>query len=217
MLKIFQKILQRKSPCRALQEIECENFDLHGKCLEIGNDQINKKSFFNFFQMNDVNPYFSDTYNFKEKNYIKFDLEKKNNLKFNFENILIFNVLEHVFDIDNAIIELKELLDNEGKIYISTPFIYRYHEAPNDYNRYTLNYFEKISKKHNLEVVYKNTLGTGPFFAAYSIVHGLINKIYPLNIVFVAMTIFLDWITKLISKDIKNVYPISIFIVLKKK
>jgi SAM-dependent methyltransferase len=178
---------------------------------------LNKKSFFNFFKNNDTNFFFGDTYDSKEKNYLKLDLEKKNDLKFNFKNILIFNVLEHVFDIDNAILELKEILDNEGKIYISTPFIYRYHQAPSDYNRYTLDYFEKISEKHDLEVVYKNALGTGPFFAAYSIVHGLINKLYPLNIIFAGMAFFFDWIIKLVSKDIKNIYPISIFIVLKKK
>ena len=217
MIKILQKIMKKKSPCRSLQEIECRNFNLYGKCLEIGNDQLNKKSFFNFFKSSDTDLFFGDTHDLKEKNYLKLDLEKKNHLKTNFKNILIFNVLEHVFDIDNAISELKEILDNGGKIYISTPFIYRYHEAPSDYNRYTLDYFEKISKKHDLEVVHKNALGTGPFFAAYSIVHGLINKLYPLNIIFAGISIFLDQIVKLISKNIKNIYPIAIFIVLKKK
>jgi SAM-dependent methyltransferase len=216
ILNILQKILQKKSPCRSLQEIECKNFSISGKCLEIGNNELNKKSFFKFIKNENKDLFFADTHDIKDNDYFKIDLEKTNNLNESFDNILIFNVLEHVYDIDNAFIETKKLLKNGGKIFISTPFIYRYHKAPKDYNRFTIDYFEKISKKNNLEIVYKNTLGTGPFLTSYSITHSLLNKLYPLNLFFAFFAISMDYIVNFFSKDLKNIYPISIFIVLKK-
>ena len=58
MIKILQKIFQKKSPCRSLQEIECENFVISGKSYEIGNNELNKKSFFEFFKKKTIQ-YFS--------------------------------------------------------------------------------------------------------------------------------------------------------------
>ena len=79
-------------------------------------------------------------------------------MKNNFENILIFNVLEHVYNVENAMKEIKQIIKDDGKIFISTPFIYRYHGAPKDYSRYTLEYFEKISEQHGLEITFTKIL-----------------------------------------------------------
>tara|TARA_B100001063_G_C16742046_1_gene545344 strand:- start:630 stop:1286 length:657 start_codon:yes stop_codon:yes gene_type:complete len=218
MIKLINKILKRKSICRSLQEIECEKFFLENRSLEIGNNNLNKKSFFNFFKKkNNLQVFFGDTYNFKSKNYFKLDLEKKNSIKKKFENILIFNVLEHVYDVDNAINELKKILNKKGKIYISTPFLYQYHAAPKDYNRYTLDYFQNLSKKHGLKIHYQSTLGTGPFLASYCMLHGLLKKFYPLNIIFVIFSILIDNLAKIFSGNLNKNYTISFFVILKKK
>ena len=217
MIKLIKKVLCKKSICRSFQEIECEKFLLESKSLEIGNSDLNKKSFFNFFKKNNnLKTFFCDTYNFRNKDYFKFDLEKKNSINKKFKNILIFNVLEHVYDVDNAVYELKKILKNKGKIYISTPFLYQYHEAPKDYSRYTLDYFQKLSKKHGLKIHYQSSLGTGPFLASYCMLHGLLKKLYPLNVIFVIFSIFVDRFIKIFSGKLEKNYSISFFIILKK-
>ena len=82
-------------------------------------------------------------------------MEKKNNFKKKFDNIIIFNVLEHIYNEKNALRELNKILKKNGKIYISTPFLYRYHEAPEDYKRYTITYFEKVLKEKKFKSIIK--------------------------------------------------------------
>lgn len=54
-----------------------------------------------------------------------------------FDLILLMDVLEHLPDPDVVITELRRLLRPGGRMIVSTPFIYREHEAPHDYVRYT--------------------------------------------------------------------------------
>ena len=217
MLDIIFGILKKNSPCRTLQKIEAKKFKLYGNSLEIGNIEFNNKSFFNDFKLNKKNKiFFSDIIKIKRKNYFIFDLEKKNNLKKKFDNIIIFNVLEHVYEIDNAFKELKKLLNPKGKIYISTPFLYRYHTAPKDYYRFTLDFYEKIAKKHKIKIIYKKSLGTGPFFGSYSVMHNILNFVFPLNILIAILLISFDKIINIFSKNLKYIYPICNFIVFRK-
>ena len=217
MLKIIKNLFLRNSPCRTLQKIESEKFTLSGDCLEIGSLNLNKKSFFNDFSYKQAKFFFCDLKKIKQKNYFSLNLEKKNFIKKKFDNIIIFNVLEHVFDIDNAFSELKKLLKPNGKLYISTPFLYRYHEAPKDYYRFTPDFYEEIVKKKKFKIIYKKNLSTGPFFCSYSILHNILSFLFPINILYVICMIFLDKILRLFSKKLVDIYPICNLIVLRKK
>ena len=218
MIDILSLIIKHNSPCRALQIIESKNFELGGDCLEVGNFDLNKKSFFNFFKLkNKNNFYFADIKKkLKKKNYYFFNLEKKNNLNKKFENVIIFNVLEHVYDVENGIKEVKKIMKSNGRMIISTPFIYRYHHAPSDFNRPTLDFYIKIAKKCNLKIIFKKNLGTGPFLASYSLIHNLLKKIYPINLLVLIVSIIFDTLLNLLSKKIKNYYPICNFVIFKK-
>ena len=152
----------------------------------------------------------------KKKKLFNIFLKKKNNLKKKFNNIIIFNVLEHVYEIDNAFTELKKILKPKGKIYISTPFLYRYHSAPKDYYRFTLDFYEKIAKKQKIKIIYKKSLGTGPFFSSYSVMHNILNFVFPLNILIAIFLISFDNIINIFSKNLKHIYPICNFIVFRK-
>jgi SAM-dependent methyltransferase len=58
--------------------------------------------------------------------------------------ILLMDVLEHVDEPGPLLIELSRLLSSEGRLVISLPFIYREHETPSDFYRYTLFGAEKL-------------------------------------------------------------------------
>ena len=54
-----------------------------------------------------------------------------------FDAICLFDVLEHVED-DLALLgELRRILKDGGLLLLSVPFMYRFHEIPHDYRRYT--------------------------------------------------------------------------------
>lgn len=54
-----------------------------------------------------------------------------------FDCILLLDVLEHIDDPRFTFSEMRRLLKPGGSVYLSVPFIYREHETPNDYVRYT--------------------------------------------------------------------------------
>jgi SAM-dependent methyltransferase len=54
-----------------------------------------------------------------------------------FDAICLFDVLEHVEDDLALLNELRRILKNDGLLLLSVPFMYRFHEIPHDYRRYT--------------------------------------------------------------------------------
>jgi SAM-dependent methyltransferase len=54
-----------------------------------------------------------------------------------FDGIVCFEVLEHVFNVDEILLELYRVTKPAGKILISVPFVFREHEKPFDFARYT--------------------------------------------------------------------------------
>ena len=122
-----------------------------------------------------------------------------------------------MYETNNAISEIKKLLKPNGKIYISTPFLYRYHHAPSDYYRFTLDFYSRFASKNKLKIIYMKNLGTGPFFSSYSVVHNVLTFLFPLNIIFASLMLLIDKILNFFSKNLKNIYPICNFVVLKKK
>ncbi len=54
-----------------------------------------------------------------------------------YDVIFIFDVLEHIEDDRFFILECNRILKKGGLIVSNTPFMYRFHEEPYDYRRYT--------------------------------------------------------------------------------
>ena len=86
-----------------------------------------------------------------------------------YQNLVIFNVLEHLISPTKSLKELNRILKKGGLLIGSTPFLYQVHGAPNDYLRFTTNYLIYEFKKKNFKAIYVKELGYGPFLAAFSI------------------------------------------------
>ena len=55
-----------------------------------------------------------------------------------FDTVLLLDVLEHIPDSDFVFGEIKRVLAANGRLFISVPFLYREHETPFDFARYTV-------------------------------------------------------------------------------
>lgn len=66
-----------------------------------------------------------------------------------FDLVLLLDVLEHVPDPVFVLKEIIRLMVPEGKLIISLPFIYREHETPGDYWRYTFYGIQKLVEDQN--------------------------------------------------------------------
>ena len=206
------------SVCKIYQVLELKKQKIQEEVIEFGSNNY-EESLIKFNKKKTKKIYFSNFFKNKDKNknYISLDLENKNKEKKKFKSVVAFNVLEHIYDDTNAINEFKKILKKGGKLYISTPFLYRFHEAPKDYKRYTLEYFEKNLKRNNFKIKKKLSLGTGPFLASYSLIFDYLNKIplisYPIIILCYIFDIFLMSFHK---NKTNKFYPICIVIVAEK-
>ena len=100
-MNYFNLIFSNNSILRNLQLQEFNNFSLSGKCLEFGaNNKISR----NFLKQrsNNYKTFYSNIEK-KNKKFLVLDLEKKINHKKKYDNVIIFNVLEHIANIDQPL------------------------------------------------------------------------------------------------------------------
>lgn len=215
-IEFISGTLRSYSICRIYQLYYFKKILFKEEALEFGEEELNK-SFLQFSNLKKKNIFFSNNLNSKKKNFIKINLEKKNSTNKKFKNIVILNVLEHIFDTNNALLEIKKMLKKNGNLVLSTPFIYRYHGAPNDYNRYTMSYLEKILILNKFKLTKKINCGTGPFLAGYSLIFDYIKRFPLLPLPILIFSLILDKFLSLFQKTkMSSLYPICVFIIAKK-
>lgn len=221
-IKIFTEIIkgisQNKSLCRILQNYETKKLSLSGNIIEFGAEPSSTKNFSSLINNKSINKiYFSDKH-ISKKGVIKADLNKNINIKKNFfDNVFLFNVLEHIFDIKNAKKQISKIIKKNGSLIGSTPFLYRFHAAPSDYLRFTKPYLIQLFKAEYKIINIKN-LGFGPFCLCYSMLSDFTKKIPFLNYLIFTITFFMDYfLDKLVKYDLKDIYPIAVYFRLKKK
>ncbi|MCX7020459.1 MAG: class I SAM-dependent methyltransferase [Candidatus Sumerlaeota bacterium] len=76
-----------------------------------------------------------------------------------FDFVLCTEVLEHLPDPLLCVREISRVLKQGGRVIFSTPFMYRIHESPYDFYRYTCYSYEKLSKHAGLELLSIKTRG----------------------------------------------------------
>jgi ubiquinone/menaquinone biosynthesis C-methylase UbiE len=117
-----------------------------------------------------------------------------------FDSIVCFEVLEHVFDVDELLSEVSRVLKAEGVILITTPFMREEHEIPYDFARYTNFGLTYLLKKNNFKVLdliktTSSVIAIGQLFVNYIANHILPNGrflgklsqlivVFPINILF---------------------------------
>ena len=209
----MKNTLLKKSLNRIFQEIYAKNFKIEGKIIEFGAFKGSSKNFINFMNVSENSSIvFCDKIS-KNNNLSQVeDLEKKLSFDENFSDVvLIFNVLEHIFDTDNAINEINRCLKKNGKIIGSVPFIHRIHNAPGDFNRYTPQFLKKILEKNNFINIQIISHGFGPVTACYAIIFDFMKIIPLINNIFLTISILIDkFINLFVKSDLSMIYPITI-------
>jgi SAM-dependent methyltransferase len=70
-----------------------------------------------------------------------------------FDSIFSSEVIEHVFNLNEVLVELNRVLKTGGKILITCPFAISEHEVPNDFARYSSFGLRHLLEKNGFEVV----------------------------------------------------------------
>lgn len=197
-----------------MQIMEIKKLNLQGTVLDIGSKQ-SLTNVTNYLKT-EKKIIYADKYSINP-NDLKIDLEKKINFtELNFDNIILFNVLEHIFDFKNCINNCNNLLKNNGNFYGSVPFLFKIHGSPNDYFRYTEQAISKMLTNNGFSDIKIKVLGGGIFICFFCSVSGLTNKIPLLNNILLITCNFLDFIVSIFAKNIKSIFPLGYFFQAKK-
>lgn len=76
-----------------------------------------------------------------------------------FDSVFCSEVVEHIFNLDEALIEINRVLKNGGLALFTFPFGYQEHEKPYDFSRYTSFAAKYIFEKNGFEVIIQRKTG----------------------------------------------------------
>ena len=138
-----------------------------------------------------------------------------------FDTIVISEVLEHIADPELTWAEMTRLLKPGGKLILSVPFLYRIHEAPHDYYRYTEFALRRFAEKNKLAIREFHAFGGLP---------EVLTDIYAKNLLKVpllgkSLSAFAQWLCwkfvhtgygKKVSSRTSVAYPLGYFMVVEK-
>lgn len=217
ILTILILLIKNYSLLRILQIIETKKIIIKGKSLEFGASKNYKKNF-SYFLKKKENFDYSNIDNKQDKKIIYLDLRKKLKIKPNmYTNVLIYNVLEHIDDHSIMFREIKRILNKNGKLFGSTPFLYQVHGAPKDYYRFTKDFFLETLHKNGFKNINIKCMGYGPFVACFSIVQSYTKYLPLINPIIFLMCYLLDFMLQFFVKTkLNEIYPIGIYFYAKK-
>ncbi len=82
-----------------------------------------------------------------------------------FDWVLLLDVLEHLPNAEHALHEAARVLRPGGRLALQVPFLYPLHDAPLDFQRWTLPGLRELARRAGLSVAREEAL-SGPFEAA---------------------------------------------------
>ncbi|WP_228126529.1 class I SAM-dependent methyltransferase [Candidatus Marinarcus aquaticus] len=148
-----------------------------GKCLDIGAGQAPYKKYLEEkcteYIISDSSLTHKEMFKASDVQFVNAEATSLPFASETMDTVILTQVLEHVFDYQDVIIEAKRVLKKEGILLLSVPFIYQAHAQPYDFFRFSEFGLKTLLEKNGFEVIefhYQGYLGT----TLISIINGYI-------------------------------------------
>lgn len=162
--KVWRQIAAGKTLMRSLMNIALSEYALEtGDVLDVGGG--NRPSYLTFLQnveqanIINVDQQYGTDWRKKidfEKDRLPFDENSVN-------QILVLNVLEHIYNHRHLVAEMHRVLKKNKTLIGFVPFLINYHADPHDYFRYTHEALRRIFVDAGFSTVSITPVGLGPF------------------------------------------------------
>lgn len=137
-----------------------------------------------------------------------------------YDNVMMMNVIEHIFDTHNVFSEVSRVLKPGGKFVATVPYMHHIHGSPDDYVRYTESAYRKFADKYGFEIIFMQGLGFGLFSLIFQTMTE--RRILPWSWLFSLIKIIFTTLDKLLlnisiyRKNASNI-PLGYFWIMQKK
>jgi SAM-dependent methyltransferase len=135
-----------------------------------------------------------------------------------FDTVLLTDVLEHIYTPVNLLLEIQRVLKPSGKIILTVPFLYRIHEEPHDYQRFTEYCLRRMLQDNGFII-----LKLEPYGGFLDVFFDMLNKAVFRSpglariLVPLAKAIKHTWINKRLNTSFGNRFPIGYILCAEKK
>lgn len=190
-----------------MQILEVKKLKLNGSILDAGSKKSDTNVSNYIFPKKKIN-YLNNFYNNSEDLNVDLEILIKNP-KYQFNNIFLFNVLEHIYNYQNCLNNCYNLLSKGGFFFGSTPFIFRIHLSPNDYHRYTDQSLRKSLELAGFKNIEIKVLAGGVGICFYSSISYITNIIPGINNFLLIFFCIIDEFIHIFSKNFRKIMPLG--------
>ncbi len=160
-----------KSFLRQEQYRAIQNLEVNGEILDVGGSH--NSGYLELIKGNhtvlvgNINDSYGIDINFDAEKPWPFENER-------FDCVLFINLLEHLFEYNNAVKESFRVLKHKGRVVGVVPFMFPIHGSPSDHFRFTRFSLERILGNAGFREIKITELGTGSFSVAYHVFIGFV-------------------------------------------
>ena len=209
---ILKSLLKKNSLNRGYLNWETRRHHLHGQVLDIG---AGKTTDYHEMPLDEgTNIEAVDKKITSNNSTIDFE---KDNLPYEdgvFSMVLMYNVLEHIYNHNHLMQEAQRVLNDGGELVGFVPFLMRYHPDPHDYFRYTGEALERILDDAGFTSVEVKPLAGAMFAAQFHSMSQSVPRI--VQMVLYPIYRLMDSIYLHLRPQAKYWYPLGYFFTAKK-
>ncbi len=207
---LFKEIYRGKSLLRTLMNLELKNHSISGKVLDVGGGV--GPSYYRFLTKEPN----TKVVTLDLEGGTKIDLET-DRLPYNdsaIDNILLVNIMEHIYNYDFLLMEIYRVLKGGGKVIGFVPFMINYHPDPHDYFRFSQEALKKIFIQVGFKDINIKAIGRGPMSVNYNNVMIFLPRI--MRIIILPFYFIVDKILLKLRPKMNERYPLGYFFELRK-
>lgn len=213
IITVWREMWRGKDLYRILMNEECSRETIRGKVLDVGSGKT-LASYHRFLKQepNTKIEYLDLGFDQTAAGGQPIDLEKDflPHASGSVDTVLLFNVLEHLYNYRLVLTEIKRVLKSGGDFIGVVPFLVSYHPDPHDYWRYTPETLQKIFMEVGFTNIQIRPFGFGPAAASFSQLEMALPRV--LKIILVPGVLFVDRvITKFRPKLGKEKFSLGLF------
>ena len=189
-IRLIKATFSRRTLLSFLQNETLANINIEGDILDLGGSP--NSQYYSHLQISEYSQItYADLYG-NSNEFLIIDFNKTFPIKNNsYDNVLLMNVIEHLENYENCILEISRILKKSGSIYGVVPFLFPVHMVPDDFHRPTESKIMKTLLDAGFKSIEITPLGYGRWTAAANLCGQQI-KFKPLTLLIYLLAFLFD-------------------------